>query len=607
MSAQSDAGELPRAIAQALVTGFDRHYRLFRETSAKAPERFEAADWASAQQAVKERIRFYDERVREAVERLRIEFDAEHVDEATWQSAKLHYVGLLVDHKRPELAETFFNSVTTRILHRSYHHNDFMFVRAAISTESITAHPPTYRSYYPHEEGLRVTFLRVFRDLGWRLPFADLDRDVDHLLRALDDGSGAPGPREPNFQVQVLGSAFYRNKAAYVLGKLVDGSDETPFAVAVLHDGRGSLELDTILLDPESISILFSLSRAYFLVDMDVPSGYVQFLQTMMPMKRRSELYTALGLGKQGKTLFVRDLLHHLYHSEDLMVEAPGTRGLVMHVFTLPSYPYVFKVIKDRFGASKNISREGVKRKFSLVKEVDRVGRMVDALEFRDLALPLDRFAPELLAQLRELAPSSLEAEGDDLIVKHCYVERRMTPLNVYLDTATPEQVADAVREYGDAIRELAIANVFAGDLLWRNFGLTRYGRAVFYDYDEIEYLTDCVFRAIPEAPSPEVELSGEVWYGVGSYDVFPEEFETFLLGNPSIREPFLRHHAELLRPEFWQRCQRSVLAGEVVDFFPYPESMRFCNRYRAAAVGEPRGLVGEPRAVRQQREGIGS
>jgi isocitrate dehydrogenase kinase/phosphatase len=575
--------EIVQRIADALIEGFDRHYRLFRTTSAQAKDAFDAGDWIAVQRLVKERIRFYDERVLEYVERLRNELGGETVDDPVWQRAKLIYVGRLVEHKRPELAETFFNSVTTRVLRRTYIHDDLIFLRAAVSTEYIPSDPPTYRSYYPAEPGLRATFLQVFRDFGWRRPFAALERDVDYVMHALHEYRGQVKPAT-SFQVQVLSSAFYRNKAAYIVGKIVNGAEETPFVVPVLHDDEGKLTLDTILLEQQSIDLLFSLSRAYFLVDMDVPSGYVHFLQTIMPTRPRSELYSAIGLAGQGKTLFVRDLRHHLHHSQDLFVEAPGTRGLVMHVFNLPSYPYVFKVIRDVFGPSKNTDRETVMGKFRLVREVDRVGRMAHTIEFMNLALPLARFAPELLEQLEELAPSAMQIDGDNLIVRHCYVERRQTPLNLYLMTATPEQVEHVVHEYGDAIRELAIANVFPGDLIWRNFGLTRYGRVLFYDYDEIEYLTDCVFRTIPQPPNPEAELSEDVWYAVGPYDVFPEEFEPFLLGEARVREPFLRHHAELLRPEFWQESQRRVAGGEMVDFFPYAEDVRFCRRYAEPA-----------------------
>ena len=576
-----DERPIAEAIAAVLIEGFDKHYRLFRETTARAKERFERAAWVEAQLAVQERIRFYDARVRENVERLRSEFDLDALDAASWREVKLRYIGLLVDHHQPELAETFFNSVITRILRRTYSDNDLIFVRAAISTEQIESDPPIYRSYYPAGSDLRDCFRRVFADFGWAVPFADLERDLDHLLAAV----GEPFAHlEPNHQLQVLGSAFYRNKAAYVLGKLVNGHQELPFVVPVLHDEAGRLELDAILLEPERITVLFSLSRAYFMVDMEVPSGYVDFLRTLAPARARGELYTTVGLGKQGKTLFYRDLLQHLHHSEDTFVEAPGVRGQVMLVFTLPSFPYVIKVIKDVFGPGKDTDRETVRSKFELVKHVDRVGRLADTLEFTRLALPLHRFSAELLGELHALAPSVVEADGDALVIRHCYVERRMTPLNIYLDRALPEEVEPAVVEYGNAIRELAIANIFPGDLLWRNFGVTRYGRVVFYDFDEIEHLTDVTFRRVPPPPNPEAELSGEPWYGVARTDVFPEEFATFLLGDPRLREPFLRHHGELLEPEFWQECQRRVERGEIVDFIPYPESLRFRHRPARAA-----------------------
>ena len=447
-----------------------------------------------------------------------------------------------------------------------------------MSTEYVDSDPPIYRSYYPGDGGLGPSFEQIFVDFGWSRPFADLGGDVRQVLRALADHAGAALEHlEPNHQVQVLSSAFYRNKAAYVVGKVINGYRELPFVVPVLNDGR-ELSLDTIVLDEEQLNVLFSLSRAYCMVDMAVPAGYVRFLRRMMPTKTRSDLYTMLGLGKQGKTLFHRDLRQHLRHSRDLFVPAPGFAGKVMLVFTLPSYPYVFKVIKDVFGHGKDTDRATVEAKFAMAKHVDRVGRMADTIEFTDLELPGDRFSEALLDQLRTLAPSMLD-HGEALVIRHCYVERRMIPLNIYLDRGAPAAVDAAVEDYGNAIRDLAIANIFPGDMLWRNFGVTRHERVVFYDYDEIEYLTDVSFRPIPEPPTLEAELAAEPWYSVGQWDVFPEEFEAFLLADPRLREPFLRAHADLLEPEFWQDCQRRIRAGEVVDFFPYPQSMRFCNR----------------------------
>src|SRR5574343_448402 len=578
METHNTENPVAQAIAHAMIEGFNKHYRIFRETSRRAKESFESADWQGQLSAVRDRVQFYDDRVNEAVLRLHEEFDAENIDDATWQAVKLQFIGLLINHKQPELAETFFNSVTTKILHRNYFSNDYIFPRPALSTDYIESFPPTYSSYYPQDEGLRVTIRRIIEDFYWQRPFEDLNRDVDYVMRAAQAHLGGWPPMEVNCQIQVLYSAFYRNKTAYIIGKAVNGYQEYPFAIAVRHSTSGMLYLDTIVLDPWRISLLFSLSRAYFLVDMEVPSGYVQFLRSIMPTKPRSELYTMLGLGKQGKTIFFRDLIAHLRHSNDQFIEAPGIRGLVMLVFTLPSYPYVFKIIKDKFGSSKNMDRATVKRKYLLVRQVDRVGRMADTLEFSNVALPRSRFHPDLIAQLRELAPSVIEEDGDTLVVKHLYIERRMTPLNIYLAKATDAQIEEAVREYGQAISELAIANIFPGDMLWKNFGVTRYGRVVFYDYDEIEYMTDCNFRRIPPAPDFETEMSGEVWYSVAKNDVFPEEFSTFLLGSPLVRKLFMKHHKDLLTPKFWQEAQQRIRTGHVEDFFPYPQELRFCK-----------------------------
>jgi len=582
-------GENPvaTAIAGALIDGFDRHYRLFRQCSAEAKGRFESGDWLGQQRAVRERIAFYDQRVRETVQRLRDEFHADLLDENTWQQAKLLYIGLLTNHKQPELAETFFNSVFCQIMHRTYFHNDFIFFRPAVSTEYLESDPPAYHTYYPLRHGWHAAFRQILVDCGWHRPFADLDRDVGCVVEDVAALLGGAEP-DPNCHVQVLRAAFYRNKAAYVCGRIVSGDRDLPFVLPVLHDAGARLCLDTVLLDPRDIRMVFSLNRAYFMVDMEVPSAYVQFLRGIMPRKPAAELYTMLGLGKQGKTMFYRELAHHLRHSEDEFVVAPGIPGLVMLVFTLPSFPYVFKVIKDEIPPPKETDREAVKAKYLLVKQHDRVGRMADTLEFSEVALPKARVSQALLDELRRTCASILEEDGGEIVISHLYIERRMTPLNIYLDHATDAQIEEAVRDYGLAIRELAIANIFPGDMLMKNFGVTRIGRVVFYDYDEIEYLTNCNFRRIPPAPNPELEMSGEVWYPVARNDVFPEEFGPFLLSNPKVRAAFLKHHADLLAPEFWQATQGKIRSGHVEDFFPYPESIRFCNRHPAGAAGRP-------------------
>ncbi len=574
-------------IARAMLDGFNRHYRLFSETNRGAKRRFEQADWHAQQQAQRERIEFYDKRVDEAVDRLQREFDAATLPDDTWQQVKLHYIGLLVEHHQPELAETFFNSVTTRILHHSYFRNDFIFVRPAVSTEFIEnddpASQPTYRAYYPTRDSMRATLLRIVASFGLELPFEDLSRDVDDVLAALRRQVGDQVRLRANFQIQVLSNLFFRNKGAYIIGKIVNGFAETPLALPILHADGGLLALDSALFSEDDLLGVFSFARAYFMVDMPIPSAYVQFLRSLMPRKPRSEIYAALGLQKQGKNLFYRDLLYHLRHSSDTLGIAAGIKGMVMLVFDLPSFPYVFKVIKDFYPPQKDTTRDQIKGKYMLVKTHDRVGRMADTLEYTSVAFPRARIRDDLAAELMHFCPSQIEEDGDALVIRHVYIERRMIPLNIYLQDASAEQLEHAVIEYGNAIKDLVAANIFPGDMLWKNFGVTRGGKVVFYDYDEIEYITDCNFRRVPEPRNAEEEMSGEVWYSVAPCDVFPETFGPFLLGNQAVREVFMSHHADLLDVAFWQAQKARILAGHVPDVFPYETSRRFCVQRLAA------------------------
>ncbi|HSS69717.1 MAG TPA: bifunctional isocitrate dehydrogenase kinase/phosphatase [Casimicrobiaceae bacterium] len=569
----------PAAIARATLDGFNRHYAIFRDCARTAKKHFEDRHWLAIAHTSQDRIDFYDRRVLETVARLEREFGCAHIDEARWEAVKRNYISLLIDHKQPECAETFFNSVSCKILHRNYFHNRCLFVRPAVSTDHIDADPPSYRSYYPRQHGLRRALIDVILDFQLDARFADFRRDLRNVLAAFRARFPRPFATEANHQLQVLSSLFFRNRTAYIVGRVLNGFHVYPFVVSIKHDTEGKLYLDALLLDPDQIALLFSANRAYFLVDMEVPSAYVAFLKDVARVRTEAELYTMVGLQKQGKTLFFRDFLHHLKHSTDDFIVAPGIKGLVMTVFTLPSFPYVFKVIRDRIAPSKETTRERVKEKYYLVKHHDRVGRMADTLEYSDVAIPRARCTQDLIDELKSVAPSAVEEDGDVIIVRHVYIERRMTPLNLFLETATAEQRSKAIRDYGDALKQLAAVNIFAGDLLFKNFGVTRFGRVVFYDYDEIEYITNCRFKRIPPPPTDYDEMSSEVWYPVGPSDVFPEEFATFLLTDPAVRADFMASHADLLDADWWKAAQDCLAVGELPEVLSYPERVRFAPR----------------------------
>jgi isocitrate dehydrogenase kinase/phosphatase len=571
--------DLSKNIAETILTGFDRHFSIFTKITKGARKRFENSDWEGERNAARERIKFYDIRVKDAIRDLHKLFDLDKFNGALWFGVKREYVQLIQNHHQPELAETFYNSVFCSLFHRAYFDNDYIFVRSVVSTEFIDSDEPSYHVYYPARRGFRASIRQVMIDGGFDLPFENLDRDVRSITKTLIKQT-FPRPRRAhlNFQFQVISTVFYRNKAAYIVGKSINADKEIPFAIPILNNQQGAIYADTIIIGNKGLARLFEFSYVYFMVDHPVPSSIVSFLRELMPSRSKEDLYSAIGLHKQGKTDFYRDFLHHLKHSEDELIIAPGIKGMVMAVFTLPSYPYVFKVIRDRFPPHKKATRQQVQDTYQLVKQHDRVGRMSDTLEYSHVAFPRKRFSEDLLEELNTTCENSIAAEGEYIIIEHLYIERRMTPLNIAVLRADDISLDRLMRSYGKAIKELAAANIFPGDLLPKNFGLTGQGlgRVVFYDYDEICYLTECNFRKIPPPRYPEDEFAAEPWFSVGANDIFPEEFATFLFAEDRTRQAFLKYHKDLLDADFWIEKQENIKAGIYEDVFPYPQHIRF-------------------------------
>ncbi|OQX07178.1 MAG: bifunctional isocitrate dehydrogenase kinase/phosphatase [Thiothrix lacustris] len=569
---------LAHGIAATILQGFNRHFGIFQQITAGARQRFEDADWDAVQAASRERIVLYDHRVKETIETMRELYHITSIDPELWREVKYCYMRQLLDHQQPELAETFYTSVFCHHFPRQYYTNTYIFVRSSMSTEYVDSEETSYVCYYPHSIGLREAITRILKNAGFELPFENLGRDLRNIYRAIVQHYPGKTSRKAqlNFQLSVIRHPFFRNKAAYIVGRMINGREDIAFALPILNNENGGLYIDTLLLGEKQLSVVFSYSQAYFMMEHQVPSAVVSFLQQLLPRRNTSELYSAIGLHKQGKSAFYRDFLHHLRHSSDAFVIAPGIRGMVMMVFTLPSYPYVFKIIKDKFAPQKEFTRQQVEEKYQLVKRHDRVGRMADMLEYSNVVLPVERFVPALLQELQETCASSISFDGDSVIFRHIYLERRMIPLNIFIETADDAILERVIEDYGNAIKQLAGANIFPGDFLYKNFGVTQLGRVVFYDYDEITYMTECNFRKIPPPRFPEDEFRSEPWYSVEPNDVFPEEFATFLLSTPKIRKSFLKYHRNLLDARYWQAKKDKITLGQYEDVFPYPEALRF-------------------------------
>jgi isocitrate dehydrogenase kinase/phosphatase len=534
--------------------------------------RFSARDWRGVRTDALERLELYKRMLDPALADLGRIFAAGVENPAVWSGMKERFAALVAGRQDVELVETFFNSASRRIFHTVGVDDRAEFVRREPTPLPLEAAGRFLASFdaRPGREAAVRSALSAFPfAAGWE----DLARDAALATHALEkilrEAWGSPAFDA----LDVLRPVFFRSKGAYLVGRVRREGRARPVVFALLNR-TGRVEVDAVLCDEDEASIVFSFTRSYFHVDAEHPAALVGFLKTLMPKKPVGELYNALGFNKHGKTELYRDLLRHLAASNDPFVEAPGARGMVMLVFTLPSYDVVFKVIRDSFAPPKTASRKDVLDKYRLVFRHTRAGRLADVQEFEHLSFPVARFDPALLGILLAGAAETVEVRGDEVVLKHLFTERRLTPLDIALKDAAPEKARAAIFDFGEAIRDLAKANVFPGDLLPKNFGLTRHGRVVFYDYDEIDFLTDVNFRELP-AGADEEAGGDDASFFVGEHDVFPEEFLMFMGLRGAAREAFLERHADLLGVGFWLDAQRRERAGEIVDVYPYPLEAR--------------------------------
>ncbi len=557
---------LANLAAQQIFDGYERYGRRFYEITCQAQTRFEAKDWHGQRADAQERLQLYRLMVDRVVITVHDLLGARLTHKMVWASMKAVYSGLIAEKADWELAETFFNSITRRIFTTVGVDPQIEFVNPDFDLPPLTDPKSLYTSYYltgSVEEIVRQFLLAC----GLTTPFANFHEDCHQITNRL---SCFLDKQQTNLsRIDVVNSLFYRGKGAYLVGRIYTPQGLVPLSLVMLQGEKG-IFVDAVLLDESSVSILFSFARAYFHVMVERPSDLVQFIRSILPRKRIAEIYISLGYNKHGKTELYRDLLSHLQETDAQFEIAPGQRGMVMIVFTLPDYDLVFKLIKDRFAYPKKTTRQDVIRKYEMVFRHDRAGRLIDAQSFEFLQFQRARFTDELLAELLEVAGKTVVEQGETVVVNHGYVERQVIPLDIYLQEAGEAAANRAIIDYGQTIKDLAVTNIFAGDMLLKNFGVTRHERVVFYDYDELRPLTECNFRKFPQAMSYEDELAAEPWFHIDENDVFPEEFLRFMGLPNSVKETFLKHHSDLLDVAFWQQTQQQLAAGEVITIRPY-------------------------------------
>jgi isocitrate dehydrogenase kinase/phosphatase len=559
---------LARDCAREIAGAFVRYNAEFRAITRRAPVRFDARDWKGSQRDAVERIDLYDKFVNRAVTELRAKLGERALDRPLWIQIRDDFPAEIENLPDPEFAKTFFSSTTRRLFGTVGVAPEIEFVATELDPLANITSAVGSNTYINHGS-LPLLFEDVLGDVRFQSRWKDLDNSILHVANEVTAYLHARNERRAVLRVEMIRPVFYQVARAYVVGRVVGHGFLLPLVIA-LKNTDGGILVDAVMLSEGDVSIVFSFTRSYFHVDLERVGEAVLFLKSILPVKPVSELFTVLGRAKQGKTERYRELMHHLKNTQDRFVHAAGERGLVMVCFTLPSFDVVFKIIRDRFPYPKNVLREEVMAKYQLVFKHDRAGRLVDAQEFRRLRFPRELFAPELLEELLRETAMTVREDGPNLVFDHMYIERRMIPLNLYLRTASDKAAESAVLDYGQCIRDLAYTNIFAGDLLLKNFGVTRHGRVIFYDYDELCAITDCHFRDLPQATNEEDEMRGEAWFYVADNDVFPETFIRFLSFTDSQREALIRMHGEILTAHFWRSVQARLKEGEVLEVLPY-------------------------------------
>jgi isocitrate dehydrogenase kinase/phosphatase len=569
MPAPSDtAAACARSCALHIVDAFARYNAQFRAITRRAPTRFDNRDARGSQHDAVERIELYDRFVNQTIAELREQLGDAALDRELWRAIHREFAGQISALPDPEFTKTFFSSISRRLLGTVGVAPDVEFVATELDPLA-NIHSALGTHSYANHGSLMLLFEDLLGDVRFRSPWRDLDRSIAYIAAEVRAALESRDEQREVERVEVLAPVFYQISRAYIVGRIVGRKFLVPLVIALKNTDGGVL-VDAVMLSENDVSIVFSFTRSYFHVDLERVGEAVVFLKSIMPRKPVSELFTVLGRAKQGKTERYRELMHHLDHAADQFEHAAGERGLVMVCFTLPSFDVVFKVIRDRFAYPKTVLRDEVLAKYQMVFIHDRAGRLVDAQEFRRLRFPRARFSAPLLEELRHETGQTVHEDGPDLVFDHMYIERRMTPLNLYLRSAAAKDAERAVLDYGQCIRDLAYTNIFPGDLLLKNFGVTRHGRVIFYDYDELCQVTDCTFRDVPQATNADDEMRGEAWFYVGENDVFPETFINFLSFDDDQRAALVRMHGEILTAGFWRGIQQRLREGELVEVLPY-------------------------------------
>ena len=579
-SGKAITGEIPAFLRRC----FNDYSREFYAITLRAKSRFERRQWKDVLSDAQARIGLYHHHLNLVEIRMRVLLGDRIHDYALWDQIKDEYCKSCRGMYDADLALIFFYSVMRRIYVQTGESIEYSDdeIRSSFKAQ-VEQDPNRPVRIYPADapEDVNAELIRrIVSDFHFRAEFRNLQEDAilaagllqPALRRAL--GAGRID------RIEMLDSAFFRNKAAYLIGRVVCGKAIVPMVLVLLNPSEG-IVIDSALSEEADLNNIFTSARSNFHANALAYRAVFEFLESIAPTRPKAYIYTSIGFIHPGKLQLVHELRNHILTTGEKFRVARGVPGTVMVVFTLPSFRYVFKVIRDTSTKETFQGRQQVIAQYWRVHRMDRVGRMLDIMTFHNLRFHRSNFEESVLNELLREAPSSVRAEGDQVVFRYLYAERQITPLDVYLaDPAIPEEAkAKAAIDYGYAIKDLAVAGIFVGDYLPKNFGVNRLGRVMLYDYDDLDDLGNWRFRKLPEPPEWAESLPYEDWLSKTERDVFPEhDFRIFTVPAHETAT-FLKHHADVLDPDFWNAIKDQLQSGSVPEFYPYAQAKRLPTR----------------------------
>jgi isocitrate dehydrogenase kinase/phosphatase len=576
--------------ARLTLDAFDAFNTAFRTITHRTRQKFEVRDWPGIRQDATERLDLYDQELDRLTSQLEAVLHEKVQDPGIWVSAKHRFANLVSQRYDIDRAETFFNSITRKMLRTLGINREVEFFYLHPKTSSHQQDETVFRRYTKYAD-TRSLVADILEEFSFRAGYENRERDSGLIAQEIDLHLWPIVGVNKSYSVDVVRAVFFRNKEAYIVGRIIIGSRVIPLIIPLVN-GPSGIYVDTILMQESEASIVFSFAYSYFLVDVERYDALIEFLHSLMPHAELAELYSSLGYNRHGKTEFYRDLHHFVHVSREQFVIAPGLEGAVMIGFTLPSFGFVFKVIKDRpcflrsrIGTLKVITKDQVRYRYNFVSHRDRAGRMVDTQEFENLRFRKKRFSDDLLLEFVLAARNTVSITDEYVIIKHLYVQRKVVPLPMYFETEkNPEAIRHVLIDFGYFLKDLAASGVFPSDLfnIW-NYGVTHWGRVVLFDYDDVLPIEQIRFR---EKPPPRDEIEEmepeENRISATEDDFFIDEIDRYSGIPEPLKGVFKSVHGDLYTLKFWYDLTDRLNKGEIFDVIPYDRGKRFHDRVRS-------------------------